>query len=97
MQTTITGTARVCFITQDNKSSAYKYLNYALSVGEVEEEAYYFLGKAYHLTFQFNKAIANYSKYQQRAGDRVIRRLKVDRQIEVCVNAKSLFQLFQIW
>jgi len=74
----------------DNKSSAFKYLNYAVSVGGVEGEAYYFLGKAYHLTFQFNKAIANYSKYQQRSGDRAIRRLRVDRQIEMCVNAKSL-------
>lgn len=74
----------------DNKSSAFKYLNYAVSVGGVDNEAYFFLGKAYHLTFQFNKAIANYSKYQELAGDKAIERLNVNRQIEMCVNAKSL-------
>src|SRR5690554_4938227 len=69
----------------DEKKSAFKYLNYAVLKGdEVENEAYYYLGKAYHLTYQFDKAIKNYQIYKQKAGSRALSKLNVDRQIEMC-------------
>lgn len=74
----------------DEKKSAFKYLNYAVLKGdEVENEAYYYLGKAYHLTYQFDKAIKNYQIYKQKAGSRALSKLNVDRQIEMCKNGKS--------
>ena len=72
------------------KDVAFKYLNYAVSAGEVELEAYYFLGRAYHLTYQFKKAIINYQKYADLAGSRSIKKLDVNRQIEMCNNGLKL-------
>src|SRR5690554_6898153 len=73
------------------KQHAFKYLNYAVNFGQnIDAEAYYFLGKAYHLTYQFDKAIENYTAYKQKAGSRTVAKLQVDRQIEMCRNGKSL-------
>src|SRR5690554_2648379 len=73
------------------KQDAFKYLNYSVQKSnEVENEAYYYLGKAYHLTYQFDKAIQNFEIYKQKAGSRTLSRLDVDRQIEMCRNGKSL-------
>lgn len=73
------------------KQHAFKYLNYAVNFGQnIDAEAYYFLGKAYHLTYQFDKAIENYTAYKQKAGSRAVAKLQVDRQIEMCRNGKLL-------
>ncbi|PHR42572.1 MAG: hypothetical protein COA32_17350, partial [Fluviicola sp.] len=73
------------------KKKAFKYLNFAVSKSdEVENEAYYYLGKAYHLTYQFNKAIENYQRYKSKAGSRIQNDLQVDRQIQMCKNGKAL-------
>uniref|UniRef100_UPI00131AB4F2 hypothetical protein n=1 Tax=Brumimicrobium mesophilum TaxID=392717 RepID=UPI00131AB4F2 len=81
-----------CLLFNDNKTDAFKYLNYSIQIGtEVEPEAYYFLGKAYHLNYKFNKAIENYEVYRKNSDDRTLSKLPVDRQIEMCKNGKSLF------
>jgi hypothetical protein len=74
----------------DKKQDAFKYLNFAVKGDDVEIEAFYFLGKAYHLTFEFNKAIDYYKKYKNVAGSKAVQRLDVDRQIEMCQNGKRL-------
>lgn len=74
----------------DRKQDAFKYLNYASKGSDVEKEVFYFLGKAYHLSFQFDKAITYYKKYQEVAGVNVLQKLNVARQIEMCKNAKFL-------
>ncbi len=75
----------------DEKKSAFKYLNYAVQKNkQVDDEAYYYLGKAYHLTFQFDKAIKYYKIYKEKAGSRAVAKLNVDRQIQMCINGKSL-------
>ena len=74
----------------DKKQDAFKYLNYAAKGSGVEIEVFYFLGKAYHLTFEFNKAIEFYKKYKQVAGSRAAQNLDVDRQIEMAENGKKL-------
>ena len=74
----------------DKKQDAFKYLNYAAKGDDVEIEVFYFLGKAYHLTFEFNKAIEFYRKYKQIAGNRAAQNLDVDRQIEMAQNGKKL-------
>lgn len=73
------------------KQDAFKYLNYSIQQSnKVDDEAFYYLGKAYHLNFQFDKAIKNYEIYKQKAGSRSLAKLNVDRQIEMCRNGKSL-------
>ena len=72
------------------KQSAFKYLSFAVQSETVEDEAFYYLGRAYHLTYQFKLAITNYKKYKSKAGNRAIARLDVDRQIEMCKNGLTL-------
>src|SRR5690554_6398986 len=81
-----------CLLFNSNeKQDAFKYLNYSVQKSdEVENEAFYYLAKAYHLTYQFDKAIENFKIYKQKAGNRAIAKLDVDRQIEMCRNGKSL-------
>ncbi|WP_146194243.1 hypothetical protein [Brumimicrobium oceani] len=76
----------------DKNTEAFRYLNYSIQKdSEVDAEAYYYLGKAYHLTYRFNKAIKNYELYKQKAGARALEELQVDRQIEMCRNGKTQF------
>ncbi|MCO5270009.1 MAG: hypothetical protein M9897_14065 [Brumimicrobium sp.] len=81
-----------CLLFNSNKKKdAFKYLNFAVQKGnDVENEAYYFLGKAYHLTYQFDKAIKNYEIYKKNAGSKALKKLQVDHQIQMCRNGKAL-------
>ncbi len=80
-----------CLIyTSVKKKDAFKYLNYAVSDPNISIEAYYFLGKAYHLNYSFNDAIKNYQLYQQKAGSKAKKSFDVVRQIEMCENGKKL-------
>ncbi|MDG0973789.1 MAG: hypothetical protein P8O07_06475, partial [Crocinitomicaceae bacterium] len=79
-------------VSSKRKDIAFKYLNFAINTGEVEDEAYYYLGKAYHLTYQFRKAIFYFDKYKQLAGSRAIEKLNVNRQIEMCKNGQILLE-----
>ena len=72
------------------KQDAFKYLNYSVSDPGTDVRAYYFLGKAYHLNYQFNEAIKNYDLYKQKAGAKIKPSLELDRQIEMCQNGKRL-------
>jgi hypothetical protein len=79
----------------DKNKEAFKYLNYSIQKdSEVEPEAYYYLGKAYHLSYRFDKAIKNYEIYKQKAGVKALENLQVSRQIEMCRNGKSQFSDF---
>ena len=74
------------------KDVAFKYLNYSVKGNDVDAEAYYYLGKAYHLTFKFKKAIDNFEIYKTKAGDRTLKKLDVERQIQMCQNGRKLLQ-----
>ncbi|WP_165851422.1 PD40 domain-containing protein [Brumimicrobium aurantiacum] len=76
----------------NKKTEAFKYLNYSVQKNSnVDNEAYYYLGKAYHLTYNFSKAIKHYTTYKEKAGSKALAHLKVDRQIEMCRNGKTQF------
>lgn len=72
------------------KQDALRYLNYSISDPAINPQAYYFLGKAYHLNYQFNEAIRNYELYKQKAGTKIKPALELDRSIEMCQNGKRL-------
>ena len=47
-----------CLLFNGTKSQdVFKYLNYAITNENVEAEANYFLGRAYHLNFQFQQSL----------------------------------------
>ena len=68
----------------------FKYLNYAITNSNVEKEANYFLGKAYHYNYQFNDAIKYYQIYKTKAGSKPKSSFEVGRQIAMCQNGKKL-------
>ena len=72
------------------KQDAFKYLNYAVTDPAIDVQAFYFLGKAHHLNYQFNEAIRNYELYKQKVGSKVNAAFDVNRQIEMCQNGKRL-------
>ena len=73
----------------NNKQSAIKYLNYAVSEPTIPLEAYYFLGKAYHLDYQFNQAKKYYSIYIQKR-PKQSDMYAAERAIEMCKNGELL-------
>ncbi|WP_343634039.1 hypothetical protein [Fluviicola sp.] len=72
------------------KQDAFKYLNFSITDPNIAPEAYFYLGKAFHLNFQFNEAIKNYNIYIQKSGGKPNPNFDINRQIEMCQNGKKL-------
>lgn len=72
------------------KQDAFKYLNFSITDPSTAPEAYFYLGKAYHLNFQFNEAIKNYNLYIQKSGGKPNPKFETEHQIEMCQNGKKL-------
>ena len=74
------------------KQDAIKYLQFATSSGNVDPEAFFYMGKAYHLNYQFEEAIKFYNAYKNKAAGKLNQELDVDRQIEMCENGRKLLK-----
>ncbi|MFN5846496.1 MAG: hypothetical protein ACK46O_12385, partial [Flavobacteriia bacterium] len=73
----------------NRKQEAIRYLGYAVNDPAVLPEAYYFLGRALHLNYQFNEAIKNYQAYlEKRSGTGKL--YDAERDIQMCQNGKRL-------
>lgn len=72
------------------KQDAFKYLNYSITDPNIAPEAYFYLGKAFHLNFQFNEAIKNYNIYIQKSAGKPNPNFDINHQIEMCQNGKKL-------
>ena len=80
-----------CLLHNSGKAQdVFKYLNYAVTDPNVDAQANFFLGRAYHLNYQFNDAIKYYKIYQTKAADKAKPSFDVKRQIEMCENGKKL-------
>ena len=87
-----------------NKSKSVPYFiraskNVSLAyTGEYNETSapvfvYYYLGKAYHINYQIDKAVEYFQKFRGYLTETETDLLKdVDRQIEMCYNAKKMFE-----
>ena len=75
-----------------NKRNAIKYLEFATANEEVNSDAFYFMGKAYHLNYQFEKAISFYNSYILKSKGKSNKAWEVDRQIQSCQNGKQLLK-----
>ncbi|MBP6272189.1 MAG: PD40 domain-containing protein, partial [Fluviicola sp.] len=73
------------------KQTAIKFLATAITDPAVDPIAYFFLGKAFHLNFQFNSAITNYQIFLTKSSDE-LRKKEVRRQLEMCENGKNLLR-----
>lgn len=80
-----------CLLFNSNsKQDAIRYLTYAIKSPEIIPESHFFLGKAYHLNYQFNDAIREYKNYLTKAGPKGEYTAESNRNIEMCENGKNL-------
>ncbi|HIP36164.1 MAG TPA: hypothetical protein EYG85_04865, partial [Crocinitomix sp.] len=74
----------------DEKAKAIAYLNQAIKNPTVDHRAYYYLGKAYHLNYQFDLALKHYNKFKQMATTAELKKINVDADIKACKYGKKL-------
>ncbi len=85
----------VCMLyANDDKEKAIPFLEYAVGKPYVEKEALFYLARAYHLNYRFDDAIKKYQLYKKVASGAKVKKLMVDRQIEMCKNGKKLLRNF---
>jgi hypothetical protein len=78
--------------TESDKTKPMKYLSFATSKATVDPLAYFYLGKAYHLNYEFAKAVKQYSNFKNKADNDEREKYSVDRQIEMCKNGNDLLK-----
>lgn len=82
----------VCLLyAKENKEKPLPYLIFAIGKEDVDDDIYYHLGKAYHLNYRFDEAIAQYNIFKQKKS-KSSTKLEVDLQIKQCENGKSLLR-----
>lgn len=74
----------------DKKEEAIKFLEYASTKTGIDPKCWYFLGRAYHLNYQFADAIKAYRKFTDLASKKETEALEVNREIEDCRNGQNL-------
>lgn len=75
---------------QANKEEAITYLQFASSSANVEPLAFYYLGKAHHLNYNFGKAVKAYSKFKNKGSSELKSKYQIERQIEMAKNGNKL-------
>ena len=82
----------VCLLyAKENKEKPLPYLLFALGKEGVDDDVYYHLGRAFHLNYRFDDAIAQYNIFKQKK-NKASTKLEVDLQIRQCYNGKSLLR-----
>jgi hypothetical protein len=76
-------------INRSNLSGAIKKLNYA-AIKNVSRDAYFYLGRAHHLSYHFEEAISNYKKFKQYASKDDLRGEKADLYITQCNDGRRI-------
>ncbi len=84
----------VCILFADaDKGKPIAFLEFASKKPEVvDNEVFYYLGRAYHVNYRFSDAIGAYNVYKKKASTKFLTKLKVDRQIEMCNNGLELLK-----
>lgn len=75
---------------QSDKKKAIDYIETAVKQPNVDDLAYYYLGRAYHLNYRFDDAIKAFQHFKQNASSSDLKKHPVDRLIEMCNNGKQL-------
>ncbi|HCA83415.1 MAG TPA: hypothetical protein DEP18_06480, partial [Flavobacteriales bacterium] len=82
-----------CLIFSDGeKTNGLKYLLFAAQSPGVNKDCWYYLGRAYHLNYQFADAIRAYQKYISLATPKDVEKFQVNRHIEMCNNGRKLLR-----
>ena len=80
-----------CAIFSDpDKTKAIKFLNIATRKSVEDPMVWYYLGKAYHLNYQFKEAVKSYEKFMATADSKVSSKTDAQRNIETCIYGTNL-------
>lgn len=80
-----------CAIYSDpDKSKAIKFLNSATKRNVADPMAWYYLGKAYHLNYQFKEAVKSYEEFVTKADPKISAKYNAQREIETCIYGSNL-------
>ncbi|MBU1720656.1 MAG: hypothetical protein KKA07_16445, partial [Bacteroidetes bacterium] len=83
----------VCILHADPETEkAIPFLEFAMENDpKVDKKVYFYMGRAYHLNYNFGQAISYYQQYlQQGKNKKEIESFQVNRRIEMCNNGKRL-------
>jgi len=78
--------------TTSDKSKPIPFLEFAAKQRDAPSLVYFYLGRAYHFNYDFNRAIKQYKKFKALASKSENAEYLVDRQIEMCENGNSLLR-----
>lgn len=73
-----------------DKSESIRFLNFSVKKTSIDPLAHYYLGKAYHLNFQFSKALSSYNKFKSDANQNSLKQYSINANIKACQNGKQL-------
>lgn len=80
-----------CAIFSDpDKTKAIKFLNIATKKSVEDPMVWYYLGKAYHLNYQFKEAVKSYEKFMATADAKITSKTDAQRNIETCIYGSNL-------
>src|ERR1051326_8811157 len=84
----------VCYLNSSFKHKAIPFLEKAKQLNpEVNSKLYFYLGKAYHLAMDWNKAMDMYAEYKKRdEGTEDAKLLDPDKKIQECKNGIELMR-----
>jgi hypothetical protein len=80
-----------CAIYSDpDKAKAIQFLNSAAKRNVDDVMVYYYLGKAYHLNYQFKEAVSAYENFVSKADPKITAKYNAQREIETCIYGSNL-------
>jgi hypothetical protein len=80
-----------CAIYSDpDKTKAVQYLTSATRKDVKDPMAWYYLGKAYHLNYQFRDAVKAYETFVSKSDPKVASKMNAQREIETCIYGSNL-------
>ena len=77
------------FVNEDPEK-AITSLEYASKYPKMDNQVYFYLGRAYHLNYKFDEAIRCYEHFKAKASSSQQKSFDIDLQIAMCYNAKQL-------
>jgi len=77
---------------QADKAKPIDYLEKAVKSSGIDNQAYFYLGRAYHLNYRFDDAIKAYERFKQNASSSDLKKHPVDHLIQMCGDGKTLLK-----
>jgi|GEM_PF-1017586 len=75
-----------------DKGTAVKHLIYATKKGVTDARAWYFLGLAHHLNYEFKEAENAYREFGRKADTKLLNRYPMNKQLEMAKNGSALLK-----